>query len=124
MKILVVGAGAIGGYFGARLAQAGRDVTFLIRPWRAEQLERDGLQIISPNGNLTIQSSTITSQEIHAPYDPIMLEREDPRAEQAIADMKPASAPKPSSIRSSTASSTSQFSPGPSANAPSSAASR
>ena len=35
MRILVVGAGAIGGYFGGRLLQAGRDVTFLVRPRRA-----------------------------------------------------------------------------------------
>ena len=45
MKILVIGAGATGGYFGARLAQAGRDVTFLVRPRRAEQLRQRGLRI-------------------------------------------------------------------------------
>src|SRR5690348_8192417 len=38
MKLLIVGAGSVGGYFGARLAAAGRDVTFLVRPRRAEQL--------------------------------------------------------------------------------------
>ena len=43
MRILVVGAGAIGGYFGGRLLQAGRDVTFLVRPKRAAELARDGL---------------------------------------------------------------------------------
>ena len=47
MKILVVGAGAVGGYFGARLAQAGRDVTFLVRPSRAEHLRSEGLRIVS-----------------------------------------------------------------------------
>jgi len=48
VRILVVGAGAIGGYFGARLLAAGRDVTFLIRERRAEQLRRDGLVVRSP----------------------------------------------------------------------------
>jgi 2-dehydropantoate 2-reductase len=51
MRILVVGAGAVGGYFGGRLMQAGRDVTFLVRAERAEQLKTRGLQIISPHGN-------------------------------------------------------------------------
>jgi ketopantoate reductase PanE/ApbA-like protein len=48
MAILVVGAGATGGYFGARLAQAGRDVTFLVRPGRAAQLRERGLRIGGP----------------------------------------------------------------------------
>jgi 2-dehydropantoate 2-reductase len=43
MRILVVGAGSTGGYFGGRLAQAGRDVTFLVRPERAARLRADGL---------------------------------------------------------------------------------
>ena len=51
MRILIVGAGAVGGYFGGRLAQAGRDVTFLVRPPRAKQLSRDGLRIVSPHGD-------------------------------------------------------------------------
>jgi len=51
MKILVVGAGAVGGYFGGRLVQAGRDITFLVRSKRAEQIEAQGLQILSPTQN-------------------------------------------------------------------------
>jgi 2-dehydropantoate 2-reductase len=46
MRILVAGAGAVGGYFGGRLAQAGRDVTFLVRPKRAEQIQAQGLRIL------------------------------------------------------------------------------
>ena len=45
MKILFLGAGAVGGYFGGRLAQSGADVTFLVRPGRQKQLEDRGLQI-------------------------------------------------------------------------------
>lgn len=93
MKILVVGAGAVGGYFGARLAKAGRDVTFLVRPKRAEQLQRSGLQIISPHGNLTLQPQLVTSKDIHTPYDLILLSVKTPALRQAIADMKPAIGP-------------------------------
>src|SRR6478735_9092278 len=56
MRILAVGAGAIGGYFGGRLLQAGRDVTFLVRPRRAAELARDGLVIKSPNGDVTLKN--------------------------------------------------------------------
>ena len=51
MRILVLGAGGTGGYFGGRLAQSGADVAFLVRPARAAQLERHGLQIRSPLGD-------------------------------------------------------------------------
>ncbi|MBR0969880.1 hypothetical protein JQ572_04780 [Bradyrhizobium japonicum] len=45
MRYLVLGAGALGGYFGGMLIKGGADVTFLVRPARAAQLERDGLVI-------------------------------------------------------------------------------
>ncbi|WP_263365077.1 2-dehydropantoate 2-reductase [Edaphobacter bradus] len=93
MKILVVGAGAVGGYFGARLAQTGRDVTFLVRPARAAQLQRDGLQILSPHGNLTFKPQTITAQEIHETYDLVLLSVKSLAIDRAIADMKPAIGP-------------------------------
>src|ERR1700733_10287415 len=51
MRILVIGAGALGGYFGGCLVRAGRNVSFLVRPKRAEQLARDGLRIVSPHGD-------------------------------------------------------------------------
>ena len=54
MRVLVVGAGAIGGYFGGRLLQAGRDVTFLVRPKRATELANAGLVIKSPHGDVTL----------------------------------------------------------------------
>ncbi len=93
MKILVVGAGAVGGYFGVRLAQAGRDVTFLVRPARAQQLQRDGLQIVSPHGDLTLQPNTISSQEIHVPYDLVFLSVKAHALDQAIVDMRAAVGP-------------------------------
>ena len=73
MRILVLGAGAIGGYFGGRLAAAGADVTFLVRPRRREQLQRDGLRIISPLGDLTLQPKTVTAEELRPGYDVVLL---------------------------------------------------
>ena len=93
MKILIVGAGAVGGYFGARLAQAGRDVTFLVRPARAEQLQRDGLRILSPHGDLTLTPQTITANQIASPYDIIFLSVKAQALDHAIKDMAPAVGP-------------------------------
>jgi 2-dehydropantoate 2-reductase len=73
MRILVVGAGAVGGYFGARLAQANRDVTFLVRPKRAKEIASRGLQIVSPHGDFTLHPKAITAGEIDRPYDLILL---------------------------------------------------
>jgi 2-dehydropantoate 2-reductase len=69
MRILIVGAGAVGGYFGGRLAEAGRDVTFLVRPSRARQLTRDGLRIISPHGDAVLSPKLVSAEEIDTPYD-------------------------------------------------------
>ena len=61
MRILVVGAGAVGGYFGGRLTAAGRDVTFLVRAARAEQIKARGLRIVSPHGDLTLNPEVVTA---------------------------------------------------------------
>ena len=73
MRVLVVGAGSTGGYFGGRLAQAGRDVTFLVRPRRAAQLRDTGLQIVSPYGDVTLPPKLVTADQIAAPYDVVLL---------------------------------------------------
>ncbi len=73
MKILVLGAGAIGGYFGGRLLESGADVTFLVRSPRAEQLARDGLIIESSSGNFKQKVNVITSCEKIASPDIIIL---------------------------------------------------
>src|SRR6185312_5197091 len=73
MKILVLGAGGIGGYFGGRLAQAGADVTFLVRPKRREQIAREGLVIESPLGNAKLDVRTVLAEELRADYDAILL---------------------------------------------------
>jgi len=82
-----VGAGATGGYFGGRLAQAGRDVTFLVRPARAERLRADGLQIVSPHGDLTLQPQLVTAADIAAPYDVVLLAVKSFGLEAALDDL-------------------------------------
>ena len=72
MKILVLGAGGIGGYFGGRLAQAGSDVTFLVRPRRREQLERDGLVVQSPKGDFELAVKTVLAESLEADYDLVL----------------------------------------------------
>ncbi len=73
MKILVLGAGGIGGYYGGRLAAAGADVTFLVRPRRAEQLAKNGLVIKSPCGDLQRPVATVLAAQLQPGYDLIFL---------------------------------------------------
>ncbi len=73
MKILVLGAGGVGGYFGGRLAQAGANVTFLVRPARREQIARDGLRITSALGDLTLPVTTVVASELGPGYDLVLL---------------------------------------------------
>jgi 2-dehydropantoate 2-reductase len=68
MRILVLGAGAIGGYFGGRLAEAGIDVTFLVRPARAKALAKHGLVIKSPAGDAKLKVKTIGAHD-HLPFE-------------------------------------------------------
>jgi 2-dehydropantoate 2-reductase len=96
MRILVIGAGAVGGYFGGRLAAAGRDVTFLVREGRAEQLRRTGLQIFDVDGDVTVPPSVLkllTAEELKArpeAFDLILLSTKAYSLESAIADFAPA----------------------------------
>ncbi|HEY2474643.1 MAG TPA: ketopantoate reductase family protein [Candidatus Cybelea sp.] len=73
LRILVVGAGATGGYFGGRLAVAGRDVTFLVRPDRAAMLQKEGLQILSSQGNVRLHPQLVIASELEGGYDVILL---------------------------------------------------
>src|SRR6266850_3540641 len=74
MRILVVGAGAVGGYFGGRLLEAGCNVTFLVRPKRAAQLAENGLVIKSRFGDVTLKAPpTVQASELHRDFDLIVL---------------------------------------------------
>ena len=90
MRILVVGAGATGGYFGGRLAEAGRDVTFLVRPKRAEQLQARGLQLVSPHGDVTLAPKIALAASLAAPFDLVLLTVKGFALEAALADIAPA----------------------------------
>jgi 2-dehydropantoate 2-reductase len=93
MRILVVGAGSTGGYFGGRLAQAGRDVSFLVRPARAAGLRANGLQIISPHGDVTLRPKLVTADAIEAPFDAILLTVKAFSLDAALDDLAPAVGP-------------------------------
>jgi len=74
MRLLVVGAGAIGGYFGGRLVQAGRDVTFLVRSGRAEQIRKNGFAVrVSGKQADELAVRAIVSEQIEAPYDLVLV---------------------------------------------------
>jgi 2-dehydropantoate 2-reductase len=74
MRILVIGAGAVGGYFGGRLLEAGRSVTFLVRPRRAAELATSGLIIKSSKGNATLEHPpTVLAENLHQSFDLILL---------------------------------------------------
>ncbi|MFC0400337.1 2-dehydropantoate 2-reductase [Paraburkholderia rhizosphaerae] len=94
MRILVVGAGALGGYFGGRLIQAGRDVTFLVRAGRAEELKRSGLVIKSQHGDATLRDvPTVVANDLRAPYDLVLLSCKAYNLDDAIQSFAPAVGP-------------------------------
>jgi 2-dehydropantoate 2-reductase len=88
MRILVLGAGAIGGYFGGRLAEAGADVTFLVRPQRAAKLAATGLIVRSPFGDITRPVATATA--VSDGYDVVLLSCKAYDLPSAIDAIKPA----------------------------------
>jgi len=90
MRLLILGAGGIGGYFGGRLAEAGVDVTFLVRPARAEKL-KGGLIIESPFGNATVPVETVTA--VSEPFDAILVSCKAYDLDSAIAAIAPAVGP-------------------------------
>lgn len=73
MRILIVGAGATGGYFGARLIQAGQNVTFLVREGRFNQLQQTGLVLQTRSGQETLEPQLVTAARLDAHYDLIIL---------------------------------------------------
>lgn len=93
MKILVLGAGAVGGYMGGRLAQAGADVTFLVREGRRAQLERDGLRIVSRFGDWTGKVRTAGAGEVETAFDLVLIMCKAYDLDSAIAAVRPALAP-------------------------------
>jgi 2-dehydropantoate 2-reductase len=73
MRYLVLGAGALGGFFGGKLIRGGADVTFLVRPARAAQLQRNGLVVKSQDGEIRTQVKTIQQGQVDGTYDVVLL---------------------------------------------------
>jgi 2-dehydropantoate 2-reductase len=88
--ILVVGAGATGGFFGGRLAQHGRDVTFLVREQRAAALREHGLRVSGPGGGDVIRPRLVTAAALDARYDLILLAVKATALGPAMSDLAPA----------------------------------
>ena len=91
MKILILGAGAIGGYLGGRLIELGQDVTCLVRPARKAQLDRDGLKVTSTYGDIDVPLNTITEPD--GPYDVVIVTCKAYDLEAAIEAVRPAVGP-------------------------------
>jgi 2-dehydropantoate 2-reductase len=92
MRTLIVGAGATGGFFGTRLVQAGRDVTYLVRPPRARQL-REGLRVYGPGYDEMVPVRAITARELDGPYDLVLLMNKAWALDSALDDVTPAIGP-------------------------------
>ena len=91
MRVLVVGAGAIGGYFGGRMLQAGRDITFLVRPRRAGELASAGLVIKSPHGDVTLKAPpTVQADTLREKFDVVLLSCKAFDLEDAMKSFAPA----------------------------------
>jgi 2-dehydropantoate 2-reductase len=99
MRVLVVGAGAIGGYFGGRMLSAGRDITFLVRPKRAAELAGAGLVIKSPHGDVTLKNPpTVQADKLTEKFDVVLLSCKAFDLEDAIKSFAPAVGPRTSII--------------------------
>jgi 2-dehydropantoate 2-reductase len=90
MRVLVVGVGALGGYFGGCLAKAGHDVTFLARGQRAAQLAADGLRVTGPHVSFTGPVRTVVAGSISETFDLVLLAVKAYGLDGAMRDMAPA----------------------------------
>ncbi len=94
MKVLMLGAGATGGYFGGRMLEAGRDVSFLVREHRAAQLRGNGLVVRSPQGDLRLKPRVLIGGHIHESFDLVILACKAYDLEAAMTAIAPAVGPK------------------------------
>jgi len=90
MKILILGAGGIGGYFGAHLLRSGADVTFLVREKRKALIDAQGLRIETPRGEFSVQPVTVTAATVTPIYDLIILAPKSYDLEDGLASLEKA----------------------------------
>ncbi len=93
MRTLVLGAGAVGGYFGGRLAEAGRDVTFLVRGPRAAALAEHGLKVASPLGDFQVPVKVATADRVGGRYGLVLLTAKHYDLDAAIDAIRPGVGP-------------------------------
>jgi 2-dehydropantoate 2-reductase len=102
MRILIAGAGAVGGFLAARLAEAGQDVTVLARSRRAGQLRDGGLRLADPDGTRTLRPLVLTAADLAAElaaaesgagYDAVLLAVKADALDQVMKDIAPAVGP-------------------------------
>jgi 2-dehydropantoate 2-reductase len=93
MKITVLGAGALGGYYGGWLAENGADVTFLVRPARKVSLDANGLIIESPIGALRRKIKTVTAETVEPDAEIVLLTAKAYDLDDAIRSIRPALGP-------------------------------
>ena len=89
MRILIIGAGATGGSFGTLLHEAGRDVTYLVRPRRADALRRNGLRFVSPSGDRTNRIRSLVAGERAEPFGLVLVTVKAAALRSAVADASP-----------------------------------
>jgi 2-dehydropantoate 2-reductase len=94
MRFLVLGAGALGGYFGGMLLRGGAEVGFLVRPRRAAQLAARGLVVRLPDGAFATPVRTVLAGAIDAPYDVVLLACKAYDLESALDAVAPAVGPR------------------------------
>ena len=98
MRILIVGAGAIGGYLGACLTRGGRDVTYLVRPARAAQLAGRDLQVSGVDGAFGVPARAIVADDVCEPCDVILVAVKSYALDAVISQFAPAVEPGPAII--------------------------
>ncbi len=93
MRVLVLGAGAIGGFFGSRLIEAGSEVDFLVRPQRAARLASEGLNVRTGRGTFAAPVSVLTTVDAADPHDLVLLSCKAYDIDPAIEAIRPAVGP-------------------------------
>jgi 2-dehydropantoate 2-reductase len=93
MRLLFVGAGAVGGFVAARTLEGGQDVTVLAHPARARSLREHGLVVVTPSATTTSRPNVVTADELTADYDAVVLAVKADVLDGAMADIAPAVTP-------------------------------
>ncbi|MFK3664120.1 ketopantoate reductase family protein [Ochrobactrum teleogrylli] len=93
MRILVVGAGAVGGYFGGLWSAAGRDVTLVVREVRRDGINQSGLTLVRKGSEMRTRPSAIIATDIRSSFDIVFLAVPGHAVAETIAEIRPAIGP-------------------------------